>query len=312
MNRWHSDIDINILYKKDNRLDNIKTEELLSVMLYKIFRLKGRDKIHSMMIYTKPIYNYCPIIIDNKYRLQFPNNKMINYSCRKSYEHIYPTIINTSRDITHYKDYLNKSSKCDYYEWLYSYYVLDNRKEIYNIINNLDKKILSSKDFINKLLLKIEQLKNIPDNQVYNKSKISISKLNKILKIKNMNKIYTLLTIIRLFLILQEQKIDNLDFDKIITSKFLESILGTKLLKELEINIKKYMLFLSRIEYLMELNKLNFSSREEKNILVSNLVKKYKNIYSSSIKDDYNNVYSELNNTMNKTLIKIERKILNG
>ena len=59
-----------------------------------------------------------------------------------------------------------------------------------------------------------------------------------------------------------------------LSAGWLTNILGSEDLKKLEISINKYMLFLSKIEYLMELNKINFSSREEKNILISKPKKK--------------------------------------
>lgn len=309
LTRWHSDIDINILYKNKNSLEYMKTEELLSVMLYKIFKLKGRDKIHSMMIYSKEKYQYCPKITDNKYSLIFTDNKKINYICRKNYEHIYPTIHNTSREISDYESYLKENINKHYYEWLYSYDSLDSKEEIYNIISKIDKKVISSKYFIPNLLSKINIEKNNNKILIKKLTKVPISTLNKQLKINNLNKIYNLLTIIRLFLIYNEEEIKNLEFDQIINSKLLINILDSNLIKELEINIKKYMLFLSRIEYLMEFNNLNFSSREEKNILISSLEKKYNSLYSSCLKEDYNERIIKLNKTINEVLIKIEGEI---
>ena len=67
LNRWNSDIDLNILYSNLYRKEFLVIEEFIAALIYKLFNYTGRDKVHNVMVYL-PMYE------NNKYKINMNMN----------------------------------------------------------------------------------------------------------------------------------------------------------------------------------------------------------------------------------------------
>jgi len=191
LNRWNSDIDLNILYQDESTYEQSILEELVNVLLYYIFDYSGCDKIHTMMLYTKNLQKMPIEIVNNNYSIKFPDEKLLCYKCRDNYEKIFPNLINSSRKIKSFENYLRiNSTTKTCLEWCSSFLVLDSKTTIYNIINANDLQISNSRKFKSDLVdlinREIKSIKN--DNNFLNFEIKFISEINTEIKIKNINK----------------------------------------------------------------------------------------------------------------------------
>lgn len=278
LNRWNSDIDLNILYKNELKDKFLVVEELIQVLLYKLFDFSGRDKIHNVMIYY-PLYN------NKKYKIKEDNHNIIwnnnefKFKCRKNYEKIYPLILNSRRDCKDlYKWILEDET---YNEYLYSFLGINKKGKKFtkDMLLDKDKLLLNSKKL---KYIEISKLKNINDL----KGNIEISEINKILKIHNSKSVNNFLLNLKTLILLNKGKCPYLNIKKILNNKNLKSILSKKEIKEIETNIIKFRLVLDKIENLFLTLNLNFSSRENDKINIEKLNQEYYNLYKTDLYED--------------------------
>lgn len=282
LNRWNSDIDINLLFK-DNKNDYKMVEELICCAIYKVLKFPGRDKIHTMMLYLPEISDKKYNIKSNKYSIKFKDGNVYKYNCRNNYENVYPKILNTSRMIKDFFNYLINGGFDK--EYLYSYEgVFKNDKKIINkILNIKDSILIFNQDIFYDCIknyekkIKFDDLKNIK----------TVSDLNIILKMNNMNYIYSMILFLKEFIVLNRGKCFNLNINRVIKNRTLKKYITKYELNNLYNCIYEYMYFLDRIENLFIKLNINFSSREKSNLDIKELEKSYENYYKSDLKKDY-------------------------
>lgn len=286
INRFESDIDLNILYSNIYKSLMLPLEELISLALTDIIGLAGRDKVHTMMIYT-PIKHYEDLNIYDTTccSVIFPSGERINYSCRPGYNQVMMKTLNSSRE---FKDFvyhlMNHSNSMECQEWCYSFEELENNcryYDIYKIIRKNDQKTNSTGNFIGdynqlveNLMLEISNYKFILENN------ISISEINLNLKVKNLSYIYRSLSLIRRFLIHYGVKLKNIDFFELCTNLFLREKIGIKNIDNYQNSVLKYLWQVSRIEDMLKKYGYNFSSRSIEKIFKSELMQMFLKEYN--------------------------------
>ena len=85
LNRINSDIDLNILYPNNFKSEILPIEEIISLILQKVVGYSGRDKIHTMMLYTYNDLNYSLVESTEECTISFPNKQIYKYYCRPNY-----------------------------------------------------------------------------------------------------------------------------------------------------------------------------------------------------------------------------------
>lgn len=298
MNRWHSDIDLNILYKNKYKSEYIVVEEFVNALIYQMLDFKGRDRIHNIMLYYPLCENKKYEITGNKHIIICPNNTF-NFCCRDNYNSIYPLILNSSRDPK------------DLYRWIlgekhndenqYSFQGLNFKGRIF--VSNLthNKSLQHTIGSLKKLICQTcDDIKNVTKLEKY----MLISDLNKNIKIHNFHIINNFLLCLKEYICLKKGRCYSLDFYKIIHHKIIKKEISIEELNELERLLTKYRFIIDRLENLfMELN-INFSSREDSKIDMGIVNELYKKKYGNTFINDYQLIFNACN-----IMVKILQRI---
>lgn len=189
-NTLYSDIDINYFYDNKNFEQMINLEEKVNYILQTIMKYRGKDRIHSMVVYL-------PLIRNNKYEFINNNNYPIYFEdgiiynkCRENAEELMFETFNSTREIDDLINYLNENdNENNINEWtncldliydnnLYQEYIKKriiskNTKNIKNNINDILKSINEDNKYIDnkKNIINIKDLKYfykiLPLNNAY-------------------------------------------------------------------------------------------------------------------------------------------------
>lgn len=310
INRMSSDIDLNILYSNKYKEILLPIEELISIAIYKILGYSGREKVHTMMIYLPTISGEKRVAYDtNQCFIRFENGNILNYNCKKNFEAVMNKIILSSREFDDFKAYIQKNSTsnmCE--EWCYSFEELEKNvdDDIYDLIRQNDEKIISNPSFLLDFKLLINNL--IKRIELYNFEYIetlNMKDINMKLKVENLGLIYNFLALIRRYLVYNNQNIKKLDLFELLNNDKLKKTIGDYESKELMNAIIKYLMQLSRMEYLFKKNNHNFSSRSDEVISKSYIDEKYFKIFGEVFLKVQNDVQKKLHDHLTRTLEKL-------
>lgn len=312
LNRINSDIDLNILYPNQFKNEILPIEEIISVILQKVVGYSGRDKIHTMMIYT-----YNNISKDNLESTQdchitFPDKQIYKYKCRPNYDEVMYKIKYSSRDYKDFSNYISNninSSKCE--EWCYSYETISTNCEeydLYKMLNDIDKFNIQPTDNDNYQNL-IMNFKNKINKYNFDiKHETTISDINHNWKVSNLGFIYKTLSIMRRYLFMSGTLVNGLDFFEVFSNQELTKLFSNKEVMEIENNIFKYIWQLSRVEHVFSTNQINFSSRNFDKFEYSMICKTYNDLYNEDLEYIQNKATNELHKSLNKVLTRIQRR----
>lgn len=310
LNRINSDIDLNILYPNNFKSEILPIEEIISIILQKVVGYSGRDKIHTMMLYTYNDLNYSLVESTEECTISFPNKQIYKYYCRPNYDEIMYKIKNSSRD---YNDFLNyirnniNTDKCE--EWCYSYEQLITNCEDYNIydaLNSIDEDNIDRTYYINynKLIGKLNKKMDEYSFDINNVD--TISDVNHNLKVKNLGFIYKTLSLIRRYLFINEIPVNGLDFFEIFDKQEFIKLFSSEELENVKTNIFRYLLQLSRLENLFISSNINFSSRNYDSFETEFVCQLYNNLYNEDLICVQNEATDNLHNSLKKVLTRIE------
>ncbi len=312
LNRINSDIDLNILYPNQFKNEILPIEEMISIILQKVIGYSGRDKIHTMMIYTHDNIDEGKIESTQECNITFPNKQIYEYKCRPNYDEVMYKIKHSSRDYNDFSNYINNNitpNKCE--EWCYSYEIISTNCEEYNLygmLKKIDEGIVLRTDEKNYNNL-IMHLKSKINEYSFNiNQNTTVSNINYNLKVKNLGFIYKTLAIIRRYLFVNKTAIDNLDFLELFYNTEFVKLFEAEEIKKIEDGILKYIWQLSRIEKVFNISQINFSSRNYDKFEYETIYKKYNDLYNENLKDVQNEITNELHNSLNKVLTKIEKR----
>lgn len=226
INRLESDIDLNLLYPNAFKDLVLPIEELISVALTEIVGFVGRDKVHTMMIYT-PIKTFEDSTIYNTKNCSviFPNGERLNYICRPNFDQVMVKIVNSSREFSDFAEYIDdhfQTYECE--EWCYSFHELQkncNNFDIKEVIEIGDRKVTSSNRFITDYNQLIESLLLKISNYSFEFTNYTqMSEINLNLKVANLGYAYRSLALIRRFLVYNGINLNNKYLDSYSVDNF--------------------------------------------------------------------------------------------
>lgn len=312
INRFESDIDLNILYSNIYKDMVLPIEELISVALTEIVGFAGRDKVHTMMIYT-PIKNFEDPNIYNTTNCSiiFPNGQKLNYSCRPNFDKVMVKIVNSSRDFSDFAEYIGNHSQTDECEeWCYSFDEIQkncNNLDVNKVIEINDRKVASSNHFISDYNQLIESLLVEISNYSFEFTNYTpMSEINLNLKVANLGYVYRSLALIRRFLVYNGMKFKNLDFFEICNAPYLLDVVGNKDVNNYQNNILRYLWQISRIEKMFKSSGYNFSSRSNDILSIDELIHLYFQEYNNN---NFINTEREITQNMHDSISKCLSKI---
>lgn len=220
-NTIYSDIDINYLTLNDDR-SIYQLEDKINYILKEVLLFRGKDKIHSMVVYLplKTNINY-DFISNNKYPIEFSDG-VIYSCCRKNAEKLMYESYNSTRNLYDLICYLNNHDNQDELnEWTYCYKFIDDsdlmdiffkERECYRKTNNISLHIESA---INKI---VSDTFFLNENDCYLKN----SDIKEAYKNSVLFNVYNILAIIyRINLKIKNFDLDNfINNDTLITKKY--------------------------------------------------------------------------------------------
>ena len=194
-NTLYSDIDINYLVtNEENQNKIIDIEDKINYILKNILEFRGKDRIHSMVVYIP--------LISKKHLLSFENNKyplsfingVIYDQCRKNTEKLMFESYNSTRLLQDVLEYFNKfENEKSLNEWTYCFKLLTTNSNL----NSYKRDEYRNDKNINYFIKALN--KNIIKDNFYLKSTDLYCKnctLNKIYKSNVLNNVYQYLAII--------------------------------------------------------------------------------------------------------------------
>ena len=291
-NTLYSDIDINYFY--DNKIfkDMINVEESVNYILQTIMKYRGKDRIHSMVVYLPLVRNnQYEFLKTNKYPIYFEDGIIYN-SCRENAEKLMYEMYNSTRNINDLIEYINKNDDdLNIKEWANCFELIyDN--ELYNEFISERVVYKGSKNmncFINDVLQSINNDKNYIK---INSNKVKVKDLKYFYKMLVLDNIYKFLSIY--FRLNDEIKTINLER-----------------IEEENIDIPKefydcfyyYLNLIQKLQYLLDNINVDLSFHSEKVISLKNINIECKEKFNS------NNIINDLNIAKDK-LYKICAEIL--
>lgn len=174
-NTLYSDIDLNFLTDGNDFKEVIEIEDKINYILQKVIGFRGRDKIHSMVVYLPLISNVkYDFILKNKYPLKF-KDATIYFNCRNNAEKLMFKNYNSTRNIYKVIDYFNEyDNKYKLYDWTNCFEVVYEQgfKDIYkqkrkvckdhsNLIIHLEQLLSNLKDDYNTI-----QIDNVENSKI--------------------------------------------------------------------------------------------------------------------------------------------------
>lgn len=308
LNRKYSDVDINFIYPEKYKQKMFPIEELVSVMICKVFNIKYRDHIHNMMIYSLKDYENSKNEYKN-YEIVFDCTRKIIYKLIKNKKHLVFKMYSSPRSVKKFYDYI-KTNICDckINEWCYSFLALKNY-DYYNINDNIQH-IKNQIDKGNSNKIKLFDMLNIELREIssydflkFNSSKDFIKNLN--IKYK---KIY-----------MEKIEIFNVFYNNIFSNKktvnYLELLFDNEEKKVLSQNFEKvvsdFLLFLMRIEELCHKNNIDYSYKSDEIILEEEFSNLYNELYGLKFNEERKRISISLQKVLIQNYENL-RRILDG
>lgn len=282
-NTLYSDIDINYFYDNKNFDKMINIEERVNYILQTIMKFRGKDRIHSMVVYLPLIKkdNY-ESIKNNRYPIYFDDDVIYNI-CRENAEKLMYETFNSTRDINDLCNYLNSNDNDK---------IINEWSNCFELIydNNLYKKFVEQRNICkNKKNIKkfIMHVMNSINNDDY-----YMDKNVKEIKIKELKYFYKMLVLDNAYKILSIYFRINDRFNTINIFDFEKRNIGIS--HEFYNDFYEYLNLIQKLQYLLDGYNIDLSYHSSKIILSKNLNKKYKRLFNSD------NILSDLNKLKQK------------
>ena len=277
-NTIYSDIDINFLSDKDDeRL--IEFEDKVNYILKEVMLFKGKDKIHSMVVYLPLISNVqYPFIKENKYPIKFENGTIYS-TCRSNAEKLMFESYNSTRNVIEVAKYFNKhDTEQELNEWTYCYKTIISSES--DVLFESQRTLFRKKDGLNKHInnakLKIEKdnlYLSEEDNQLRN------CDVKKAYKSKVLFNIYNILAIVYRL----NSKIKEFDFDEFASN---DDVLE----KEYYTLIIQYLKIIQTLQMILDEMNIDLSSHSSDYLDIQRINEEYQKLTGSQ------NIISDLNN----------------
>ena len=282
-NKLFSDIDINYLTTSSNYEDIIDVEDKINYILQEVLMFRGKDKLHSMVVYLPLIDKKKISAIDNnEYILNFPDGK-IKVKCRENAEQLMYETYNSTRSIYDVIDYFNKyDNEFNINEWTYCFKFVFNEKylKIYRKNRNEYRKNNNIDIFVKNLLNDIRRDDNYLDEDL---PYIENALLKKIYKTTVLFNFYKLLAIVYRV----DKKISKFNIDCF----FNESNLLDKNLFNL---FNEYLKCIQDLQLILDKKSIDLSSHSNAVLDINNINANYKKLTNRE------NILNDLNSKKKK------------
>ena len=282
-NNLFSDIDINYLTTSSNYEDIIDVEDKINYILQEVLMFRGKDKLHSMVVYLPLIDKKKISAIDNnEYILNFPDGK-IKVKCRENAEQLMYETYNSTRSIYDVIDYFNKyDNEFNINEWTYCFKFVFNEKylKIYRKNRNEYRKNNNIDIFVKNLLNDIRRDDNYLDEDL---PYIENALLKKIYKTTVLFNFYKLLAIVYRV----DKKISKFNIDCF----FNESNLLDKNLFNL---FNEYLKCIQDLQLILDKKSIDLSSHSNAVLDINNINANYKKLTNRE------NILNDLNSKKKK------------
>lgn len=277
-NNLFSDIDINYLTTSSNYEDIIDVEDKINYILQEVLMFRGKDRLHSMVVYL-PLINKKKIsaIDNNEYILNFPDGK-IKVKCRENAEQLMYETYNSTRSIYDVIDYFNKyDNKFNINEWTYCFKFVFNEEylKIYRKYRKEYRKNNNIDIFVENLLNDISKDDNYLDKDL---DYVENALLKKIYKTTVLFNFYKLLAIFYRL----DKKVSNFNIDYFINeSTFLD--------KNLFNLFNEYLKCIQDLQLILDKKSIDLSSHSNAMLDINNINESYKKLTTrENILDDLN------------------------
>lgn len=283
-NTIYSDVDINYLIKDlTHQKEIIEIEDKINYILKKILDFRGKDKIHSMVVYLPLINNKkYEFITDNKYPIYF-NNGIIYDNCRKNAEQLMYELYNSTRRIDDVIAYLNANdNKNSLNEWTYCWTIVTSKNlEEYYMNNRKEFRTTENMNFFIKQI--INDINNDNNYLLSSLKYVKNCDLKKIYKCRVLNNVYYYLAIVyRLDHNLSKYNLSDFRKNcKMIDKKFYKIFY-------------EYLMIIQNLQLILDKQNIDLSSHSQKKLNIENLNKNYYNIFNKK------NIIKDLNNKKKK------------
>lgn len=277
-NTLYSDIDINYFYSNENFEQMINIEEMVNYILQTILKYRGKDRIHSMVVYLPLIRNkYRDFFNKNEYPI-YLDDDIIYCSCRENAQKLMYETYNSTRDINDLIEYLNKNdNELNIKEWTNCFELIyDN-----DLYKEYIKKRVIFKGTDNILNIINDVLNSINSDANY------INKNTEVVKIKDLKYFYKMLVFDNVYKILAIYFRLNNKFTSTNIKKFEEENIGIP--KRFYDYFYYHLNLVQRLQYLLDDENMDLSFHSTKNISINKINIKYKE------KFDSNNIIEDLN-----------------
>lgn len=299
-NTLYSDIDINYFYDNKNFEQMINLEEKVNYILQTIMKYRGKDRIHSMVVYL-------PLIRNNKYEFINKNNYPIYFEdgiiynkCRENAEELMFETFNSTREINDLINYLNENdNENNINEWTNCFDLIYDNNLYHEYIKKriINKNKKNIKNNINDVLKSINEDNKYIDNE---KNIINIKDLKYFYKMLPLNNAYKILALY--FRIDSKFKIINI-------KEFEEKNIG--LPEEFYNSFYKYLNLIQKVQYLLNKENMDLSYHSTQTILKTKLNNIYKECFNfNCLIEDLNKskyeFYEICKNLLEKEVTKYE------
>jgi len=293
-NTFFSDIDINYFYANKHFKKMINVEEKVNFILQTIMGFRGKDRIHSMVVYLPLVRNDKYESIDNnKYPIYFEDG-IIYTKCRENAEELMYKSFNSTRSINDLCAYLNEHDNATCInEWANCFELLFDNGLYKEFIKN--RKICKNTKNINKIISNILKSIRYDDNFINDKEKS--------IKIKDLKYSYKMLVLHNAYEILALYFRMCRRFDSINIYNFEEENIGIS--KDFYDAFYKYIEYIQKLQFILDYSGMDFSFHSSKIITNDFLNHKYKKLFKSdNIIYDLNESKKKFYNICNDILIK--------
>lgn len=293
-NNIFSDIDINYLTTSNNYEITIEIEDKINYILQEVLKFRGKDKIHSMVVYLPLIDDKRISSIDNnEFLLNFTDGSVI-VKCRDNAEQLMYETYNSTRSIYDVIDYFNNhDNEFIIKEWTYCFDFVSNKDylELYKKYRLEYRKDNNMNIFINNLINNINRDSTYLDVST---EYIENARLKSIYKTTILFNFYELLAIFYRL----DKNIDEFNLDSFYNK-------STILSNELFDAFNEYLKTIQDLQLLLDKEGVDLSSHSNEILNINNINKYYRILTCRE------NILKDLNekkkNLYNKCIISLRR-----
>lgn len=268
-NTLFSDIDINYLTLEENKDYSkiVELEDKINYILQNVLKFRGKDRIHSMVIFLPLISDKKPnFISENKYELKFTNG-IIYVKCRDNAEKLMYETYNSTRNLYDVINYFNQNDNIlELNEWSYCFEFIYN-EQLHNIYNR-ERKLYRKHNNIKKQIIKLIEQINCDTNYLdCNCQKVTNANFKKMYKTTVLFNFYKMMAIF--------YRLDH-NIKKFNLDDFYKN--GLMLDKKVFYYFNKYLMIIQNIQYILNEKDLDLSSHNNDDININDINYLYKKI----------------------------------